>query len=226
MVGTLGAGNPPEWTAALGVPKAERDPLGRWSAEGSDTYVRSYRALVKRLVAMFVAKARAAEGYQDLDEEDGLLDVRRLFARKRVDGPAGEAEVQRLLDISKRHFTSCAVVVPDEAAHKVDEEQFQEVIDEKPIMDEEEANDYEFIVALAGRGRKATLHRRGGCWRARRLSFTSYELVAGPGAPAEGAYDHRCRDCWQMVKALAEKPGEANSSSTASSSSSESSVAG
>ena len=45
--------------AALGVPRGERDPLGRWCAEGSDTYIRSYRALVKRLVQLFVNMARS-----------------------------------------------------------------------------------------------------------------------------------------------------------------------
>jgi hypothetical protein len=34
----------------MGVPKSERDPLGRWSPSGSDDYVRTYRALVNELI--------------------------------------------------------------------------------------------------------------------------------------------------------------------------------
>ena len=39
----------PSALAALGVPKTERDYLGRWSAQGADTYARTYQSMVTRL---------------------------------------------------------------------------------------------------------------------------------------------------------------------------------
>ena len=61
--------------AALGVSKSDWDPLGRWAASGSDDYVRSYRALVRRLVGVFVMGTRSGMAYRDLDEESAMDDL-------------------------------------------------------------------------------------------------------------------------------------------------------
>ena len=57
----------------------------RWGCELaglSDTYTRSYRALLNRLVQLFVNKARCSGGYAELGEEDAILDMRRLFEKR------------------------------------------------------------------------------------------------------------------------------------------------
>jgi len=41
----------PSGLAALGIPKSDRDLLGRWTPEGSDQYVRTYNAVVSRMQA-------------------------------------------------------------------------------------------------------------------------------------------------------------------------------
>ena len=45
--------------AAIGVPKDQRNLIGRWSPDGSDDYVRTYRAAVRDLVARFVGAVTA-----------------------------------------------------------------------------------------------------------------------------------------------------------------------
>ena len=213
----------PSCLAALGVPKAERDPLGRWGAEGSDTYVRSYRALVRRLINLFVGKARSQDGYNELDEEDAILDTRRLFERRRVPPQAGEAALRDLMGASKGFFTSVAVMVDGGEELAGEEAKIREAVEAKAPDDEHE--EFSFVISMNKRGGRSTLHRRDGCWRARRLCFGSFELVAGPDPPAENLFDHRCRDCWRAV--ALEKPGadsnrdDSTSTSSTSSSSSE-----
>ena len=90
--------------AAFGVPRSERDPLGRWCAEGSDTYVRSYRALVKKLVLLYVTKAMSQDGYIDMDEEDAIFDTRRLFEKRGVDVAKAEAGLKDLTSVAKDFF--------------------------------------------------------------------------------------------------------------------------
>ena len=200
--------------AALGVPRAERDPLGRWCAEGSDTYIRSYRALVKRLLQLFVSKARSLDGFVDLDEEDAILDGRRLFQKRGVDTEEGEKALTALLAASKAFFAAAVVVVQDGALDG-------KGTDAGPALeaggDSDQEADYQYIVASTGRGRRATLHRRAGCWRAQRLAFGSYEFAQV--LPDEGLYDKKCRDCWR-ARAAAPSVDVAASSSTGSTSSS------
>ena len=142
----------------------------------------------------FVANARSLEGYVDLDEEDAILDVRRLFGKRGVDPEAGERELKRLMSRSKVFFESAVVVVQDNGVDtKLNEPGLAR--DGGPDSDEDE--DYQYIVALANRGRRSTLHRRGGCWRAKRLAFGSYELRAE--LPGEDLFDAKCRDCWRSA---------------------------
>ena len=54
--------------AAIGVPKFDRDLLGRWKPEGSDTYIRTYNAVVTRMQEQFAATIRQGTGYRDFDE--------------------------------------------------------------------------------------------------------------------------------------------------------------
>ena len=57
---------------------------------------------------------------------------------------------------------------------------------------------YDFIVSVTKRGAWSTSHRKGGCWRAKKAAFASYELVEGP-EPLPGFYNRKCRDCWKRT---------------------------
>ena len=60
----------------------------------------------------------------------------------------------------------------------------------------ESEEDSAFVISVSQRGTRSTLHRRAGCWRARRFSFTDYELVAGPREPVAHLHGGRCKDCF------------------------------
>ena len=84
----------PSILAAAGVPKVERDPLGRWSPSGSDDYVRTYRAVVRSLARRFRQAIMAPGAFYDLDEEEAYVGASK-FA-KRFCGPEGQVENELL----------------------------------------------------------------------------------------------------------------------------------
>ena len=60
---------------------------------------------------------------------------------------------------------------------------------------EDEEGKYPFVVNHYKKGKGATLHRRDGCWHARELSFSSYQLFDVKGVP-KGLYTSICKKCW------------------------------
>ena len=59
--------------------------LARWGADGSDEYVRTYKAAVKNLVAKFVDTVPSGESFKDFDEEDTCQDIKEMLIRKGTD---------------------------------------------------------------------------------------------------------------------------------------------
>ena len=67
----------PTGLSVLENPPTDKDILGRWKPEGSDTYARSYGGRVARLQAIFATAARNPNHYEVLDEREiasGLKD--------------------------------------------------------------------------------------------------------------------------------------------------------
>lgn len=60
----------PTGLALLRAQKEERDMLGRWKPDGSDTYIRMYNGVIARLQQQFAKSARGAERHKELDERD------------------------------------------------------------------------------------------------------------------------------------------------------------
>ena len=60
----------PTGLALLRAQREERDMLGRWKPDGSDTYVRMYNGVIARLQLQFAKTARAQERHKILDERD------------------------------------------------------------------------------------------------------------------------------------------------------------
>ena len=85
-------------------------------------------------------------GFTDLDEEDAVLDARRLFEKRGVDVVAGGAAVRQLVLESKAFFAEAPVLV-DPPDLKVVE---GEVPVKDPDSDEDETA--EFVIALACQG--------------------------------------------------------------------------
>ena len=61
--------------ATVGVGKEERDYLGRWAPQASDGYVRTYRALVRKLVWKFTEEVKTGHAFKSFEEEDTYLGV-------------------------------------------------------------------------------------------------------------------------------------------------------
>jgi len=69
----------PSVLAAMGVPKAERDHLGRWSPSGSDDYVRTHRAVVRDILGRF-RRAVSSQSIFDITEEDEAIEEAKAYA--------------------------------------------------------------------------------------------------------------------------------------------------
>ena len=57
------------------VPPQDKDLLGRWKPEGSDTYARTFAGRVAPLQALFAKVARGADRYDRLDEREIAADL-------------------------------------------------------------------------------------------------------------------------------------------------------
>ena len=88
----------PTALAILGVTDSEKDILGRWKPEGSDTYVRSYGGRVSALQSRYAGAAREEDRYSRLDEREiaaNLLDW--LQDRRKLSEEASKAIVDPLV---------------------------------------------------------------------------------------------------------------------------------
>ena len=169
-------------------------------------------------------QAIAAPGaFHDLDEEEAYTGANK-FAN-RFGGPEGQVKKEVLqacikdahdflqeLGASARR--TAAPLVPAVAVQLPNPE---EAVEDEP----EEVGDQAgmFVISVSGTGlghraKRARLHRRDGCYRARQLRFHSYEVVSFSPVP-DNLYDSVCRACWPCGG-----PGEEISSDSSSSSSS------
>ena len=83
--------------AALGVAKAERNVLGRWAQNQSDTYVRLQRTLVQKLQLLVVSVIRGrADIGSVLAEGESLQGLDSFFEKRGVDREAVKKQLTRL----------------------------------------------------------------------------------------------------------------------------------
>jgi hypothetical protein len=97
----------PSLLASMGVPKAERDPLGRWSPSGSDDYVRTYRAVIRDLMGRFRRAAMMGK-LAGVAEEEEAIEEARVFAGRFAAYPDEElaSAATRLLESSASLFSA------------------------------------------------------------------------------------------------------------------------
>ena len=222
------------WAAAIGVPKSERDHMGRWSPSGSDDYVRTYRAIVKKVLAKMVETARATGAYRVFDEPDSIEALGDKCMKIGEDKEIVEKLVVKAKENARAVFEGIekmmvvlapAVVEPAGGVAPVGPvEEAQE--DEKE--DQKEDREAKYVIAEV-RSRHSsrthcTLHSRKGCFRGRELSFKSFELVM-LDVPDIGTYDTICQKCWpagppvfSLSTGSGVKEGEDSSSSSSASS--------
>ena len=199
----------PSVFAAMGVPKSERDPLGRWSPSGSDDYVRTYRALVTSLAYKFRAMLAGGNVVSATDEEEAIDEVRLYAAR------LGNIEPEVLQEASDRLWKTARglyglwsmdpavnpVVLPaDQVVTHFGEERA-------------EVSTAKYLIVLSKKGSMLRLHRSDGCWKAQTLSFASFELCDLDPVP-QNLYSHYCHTCWPRAPPQEEAMSGSDSSNS------------
>ncbi|OLQ03577.1 hypothetical protein AK812_SmicGene13423 [Symbiodinium microadriaticum] len=169
------------------VAPQDKDLLGRWRPEGSDTYARAFGGRVARLQAQFARAARRPDRYEVLDERDIAATLEHWLDQRGVLNDSQIAELVGAIagdmaDLSRDSSASESSELSSPSKQlgkriKVHEREARYVIVELP-------------------GGVARLHKAGsqGCWMGRRRAFrSSREYVE---APARHAYTHVCKLCW------------------------------
>ena len=200
----------PSLAAILGVPKADRDYLGRWTAEGSDEYVRTARRVVKTTVHSIIAMVSAKGAYEVTEEPDAYEKLEVKMVKAGLDPVKAKEETDLAKTQAKKIFEHLARFV-EEKADKDEEVKYAgapgQALEQLPAAedpgeiqkDEHDETKALFVISVARRNRPArtvsTLHSCSGCYRGRQLAFANYELVFDP-VPPRAAYTEVCRTCW------------------------------
>ena len=82
----------PTGLAMLGVSKPDRDLVGRWKPDASDSYVRSYNGLVAKLQQRFAAALRKQDRSKILDEIDIVESASSWMEARKTEISATERE--------------------------------------------------------------------------------------------------------------------------------------
>ena len=215
----------PSFFAAVGATRAERDPLGRWSAGGSDDYVRTYKALIRNLYARFRKAVVDGDVGRAVDEGEALRDARRfILQRAVVNESALDAALADLWLNCKEVYTQIDAeedvgALPLPAAGP----SLAEELSQAPETGGDEEGPDEaapYLIALSNAGRVLKLHLATGCYMAKRRAFTSYEECFVDPPPVH-LYTSYCRVCWPGagpgVQHEMTSAGNAEDSSTSSS---------
>jgi hypothetical protein len=208
----------PSILAAMGVPKSERDPLGRWSPSGSDDYVRTYRALMISLAARFRQMILGGEILKAADEEDAVEDVRRFASKYHAREAVAEVrEAAHQVSTRSRVFYGLLAMVSADSSLPPVLPATVDLLDKEPV--EEQAAKY--LIVLSKKGAMLRLHKAGGCWGAQNRTFANYEVCSLDPVPPN-LYSHYCHTCWPSggPHAGAGEDGGASSSDSGSSSAS------
>ena len=86
----------PSILAALGVSKADRDMMGRWSPKGSEEDIRTYRVVIKAVTDKFMDAIRHGDIYETLDEEEVMQGMVVKLVKRRFDEETAKKEVAKV----------------------------------------------------------------------------------------------------------------------------------
>eukprot|EP00913_Durusdinium_trenchii_P009962 g9349.t1 len=127
----------PSGLAALGVEKSDRDLLGRWCPEGSDVYVRTYNAIVRKMQKKMVKVLKGANMYEELDE-GAVLEELKVWLHEKWTVPEDLAEqvVEAWKDrLGVKGMPRATVQISDDDTTIYDGSQSEKEDDEKNIRD-------------------------------------------------------------------------------------------
>jgi hypothetical protein len=193
----------PSILATLQIPKAERDLLGRWCPEGSDTYMRTYKTVVAKLQHKMAEALRSPTRFKDLEEHEIIPEL-VLWLRERAFLEVQSAEEVGETVAAIMKTSSYSTEWSSAAPTQLQVSQSQDVpLEQLPDSDEEEVsaasgtngrmgNQYLLVSAAGKQG--ATLHNTDRCWMARSRSFTALEVRTEK--PPASEYSRICKLCW------------------------------
>ena len=216
----------PSALAALGVPKAERDLIGRWQPEGSDAYVRTYNAAVGRLQRQFAKEIRGGRGYASFDEGSVLEEIKDwLVTHWKVDRTEAERGVENLKVRLKRLSAmqtsddgtsgeETEVVTPEDEEDKIatgfkrkvqkrEKEDLAELIEERPKKDQQRkkqnlAEDrFGGYVIVYQRAGRGTLHQLGPQSCWMARKRSFVKAEIFEECPDAEQYSNWCKLCWR-----------------------------
>ena len=203
-----------------GAPKSDRDLVGRWSPEGSDDYVRSYRAAIKRIVGKVVEESKKATMFEVLDENGALADLEKAMVAKGVPAEAARTQVSKMEEVAQKVFPG-EENEPEEQNESVNhpEEIKPGARACVPLPEEEDRGEaaaagVSYLIAVAAKKRGACLHLLEGCWRARGRHFSSWEILDRTPRPEE--FSRFCRDCWPKDGPVFEEGSSSEASASSS----------
>ena len=214
----------PSWAALRGVPKDQRDYLGRWGPDGSEVYNQTQLATVRTIQRETAAYLREHVGCWDCAGEADLFRALRERAEGRnVDSGALDAQIVALClwtGISPQPPASIAAPAAPLLADREGEDDSEA---EPPAV-----APGTWVVSVSRRTRFRRLHEVGRCWRVPGKDYAIFTIL--PANPAAEEYDAVCKDCWSTgrpvsVAATVEDDAEEVESDDESSSSSATSPA-
>ena len=205
--------------AALGVAKAERNVLGRWAQNQSDTYVRLQRTLVQKLQLLVVSVLRGLEDIGSvLGEGESLQELEAFLEKRGVDRDTIKRQLAKLdkAETPGQVPTEGTEADPFQSQVAALEEDMLQL---EPIPDDEIdvvvrrqpgrqacANIKEsraqalkelpdgFYVCEAGRSKAKRLHRLGYCWMVPGVDYFVYSYKGAP-TPQGHEYEEVCKRC-------------------------------
>ena len=208
----------PTGLAMLGVSKPDRDLVGRWKPDASDSYVRSYNGLVAKLQQRFAAALRKQDRSKILDEIDIVESASSWMEARKTEIAATEREtIVEEFRISLEEFHEMEVGLVD--GNEIDDDtKLRDLVKDKSEvlgmrkMEEEREHGY---VVVHNSGKCRRLHKVvGGCWLARTRRFKSAEEYEN--MPGEAAFTHVCKVCWPSRPGCEESSDESSSYSSSS----------
>jgi hypothetical protein len=199
--------------AQLGIPKSDRDFLGRWVPEQSDDYLLTARSVVAGIQEKVARQLRVSPTLIDetetldsfrkhllgngLNEQDTAsfldkfdfseLNLAQIFG---THDPEGLAVSQNFLVYPCEEFGES---MSREEARWIHYQEVSGALTDRAVEDEDVITD-QFVVNTSNKSGLRTLHLIGGCWRRIGYEFKNYETHYS----LEGLrYDSFCKLCWK-----------------------------
>ena len=214
----------PTGLAIVGCAKSERDMLGRWKPEGSDTYIRSYAGVVRRLQDRFARVLRLEDRSSLLDEND-IVEGAQAWLQERSQQPESWEIVERdLARLGEGILMGPQFETQKDEEEDLGDEEVNLLEDPGPGAEDQGLQRARYVVVNVSKNCKRLHKAAGGCWMGRSRVFKS--SVEFETKPEESEFTHVCRVCWPPRKDQPEEDPGPSSEDSSSSSSSSSSVEG